>query len=40
VRDVWLHLYLVLVFWSRKTVAWDDDVREDPTIAADLVRRA
>ena len=27
VRGVWLYLYLVVDFWSRKVVAWDDRER-------------
>jgi putative transposase len=37
---VWLYLYLVIVIWSRKVVAWDVAEREDPAIAANLVSRA
>jgi putative transposase len=40
VRGVWLYLYLVIDLWSRKFFAWVVAQREDPTIAADLGRRA
>lgn len=36
-RGIWLYLYLVIDFWSRKVVAWDVHEREDPAMAADLV---
>jgi hypothetical protein len=39
-RGTWLYLYLIFDAWSRKVVAWDGEEREDPVIAADLVRRA
>jgi hypothetical protein len=35
----WVIIYLVLDVWSRKVVAWDNAVREDPAIAADLISR-
>jgi putative transposase len=40
VRGVWLCHSLVFDVWSRKVVAWDVAVREDPDIAADLVSGA
>jgi len=33
----WVIIYLVLDVWSRKVVAWDNALREDPAIAADLI---
>jgi len=40
VRGIWLYLYLVIDVWSQKVVAWEVAEREDPSIAAALVRRA
>ena len=40
VRGGWLHLYLVIDFWSHKVLAWEVAEQEDPQIAADLVGRA
>jgi transposase InsO family protein len=40
VRGIWLYLYRVIDFWSRKVVVWDVAEREDSAIAADLVSRA
>lgn len=40
VPGIWLYLYLVIVVWSCKLVAWDVDESEDPAIAADLISRA
>jgi transposase InsO family protein len=37
---VCLYFYLVIDVWSLKVVDWDVAEREDPAIAADLVRRA
>jgi putative transposase len=40
VRGIWLYLFLVIEVWSRKVVARDVDVREDQSIAGDLVSRS
>ena len=40
VKGIWLYLYLVIDVWSRKVVAWDVEVCEDPKLAANLVTRA
>lgn len=38
-REIWLSLNMVIDGACRRVVAWAGDEREDPSIAADLVRR-
>ena len=39
VKGIWLYLYQVLDVLSRKVLAWDGEISEDPKVAGSLADR-